>query len=165
MSCISCGRNKRTDGYSQYRMLDCPPYDSNDMLVINLNDTRKITKTEWKDNTHKILIFTEYQDDILLDSNIKERLINNNIQTFIVSVYNTEPYIDDYVLKTTTYLLPAKLNIMYNGNLKKAIVFVKDDGKTIMNEYLEDMNMNINQYINNIITYINGGGYDSSSQE
>jgi len=163
MACISCSRNRKKNGYQQTALLDCPPYDAADIFVIEKDTSYKINNTVWQEDTEKILVFAEDLTNIAYSQ--IHLLKENNIQLFFISAYNKDYIDDDYIIKLNSYLLPAKLGLIYNGVLKNAIIFLKKDGSLIQTEYFNDMQINLDLYINNIVNYINGGGDASAAKE
>ncbi len=154
MSCRTCGRSRNTDGYNQPMMLDFPPYNARDIVVIKNNEKKKLDINDWNEDAHKLLIFTENIEEI--DAGNFDNISEYNIQPYVFSVYNDEPLEHPEIIRATSYILPTRLNLLANGNLKKSIVFVKNDGSTIIQDFYETMSFDIKSFIANIKTYIGG---------
>lgn len=154
MSCTTCGRNK-VDGYKQPMILQFPPYGAKDMIVLKNKNKQKLENGHWNKDTHKLLIFTENIDEI--NAKDYDNLLEDyNIQSYAISVYNDKEIESDEIIRATSYILPARLSILHNGELKKSIVFVKNDSSIIIHDYFENMNFDIVSFIKNIKHYIGG---------
>lgn len=165
MACNTCSRNRKKNGYQQTGLLDCPPYEAADIFVIEKDTSYKINNSVWLENTKKILIFIEDTTNLQYNQSSIDLLKENNIQLFFISVYDKNYIEDDYIIKLNSYLLPAKMSLIYNGILKNVIIFVQTDGSLIQTEYFDDMLIDLDLYIKNIVDYIKGGGDASTTKE
>lgn len=165
MACNTCSRNRKKNGYQQTSLLDCPPYEAADIFVIEKDASYKINNSVWLENTKKILIFTEDTTNLQYNQSSVDLLKENSIQLFFISVYDKNYIEDDYIIKLNSYLLPAKMSLIYNGILKNVIIFVQTDGSLIQTEYFDDMLIDLDLYIKNIVDYIKGGGDASTTKE
>jgi alkyl hydroperoxide reductase subunit AhpC len=151
MGCASCGKNKRTQGYSEPNALLNPPYNANDMYILENSSVRRFSNTDWRENTHKLLLFfpeiftpvcttemgalpkwieffKEQQTDVFA--------VTTDHISGVQEWYHTEPALKDANYPViSSYILTSRLNLVHQGRAKRASVFISKDGEVITHEY------------------------------
>ena len=135
MACAACAK-KKPNSYQDFNAIQSPPFRATDIFVysINSNESRPFNQdVDW--DTSKINVLLLFPDISVVkeigDANIEgvniSYVTNQNttqIQGFLAST--TDELQRDVIL--CSYLLPSRLNLLYNGQTRNAIVYVLPDG-------------------------------------
>lgn len=135
MACASCAK-KKEHGYQDLKALETPPFRANDIHVyeVNTGETRKFVPEDYNTKVVNVLLFTPNVESIqeygVLNHEEGVNYIYVTAQPLhqIKDFYENGGHKPENTLIFSSYLLPSRLNIMVNGQSKKAIVYVMKDG-------------------------------------
>jgi alkyl hydroperoxide reductase subunit AhpC len=151
MTCASCGKNKKGNGYIQPKALDNPPFGATDMMVYDNNEVRRFQAGDWNDDRHKLILF--FPETFTPVCQTEMGNLNDWVEAFnelgvdvfgattdpIHSVkdwYESEEDLKDPNYKVlSTYILPARMGITNGGRAKRASVFVTKEGDMVIQEH------------------------------
>jgi alkyl hydroperoxide reductase subunit AhpC len=151
MSCSNCGNQPKAMGYYKPLALETPPFNAADLMVLDENrEIRKLTSDDWSKDRHKLILFFPETNTPVCTSELGA--LNDYIEAFdqygvdvftattdninqIKDWYESEETLSVTNYKTiSSYLLPTRLNIMNNGRVKRASVFIFNDGDVVIQE-------------------------------
>lgn len=141
MGCANCAK-KKVNSYQDRKAIESPPFRATDITIyyVKSGELKKFDKNDWNTNVVNVLLFIPNIESLTE--------INFLPQDGIEYTYVTSQpihQIQDYINNSDTdisaerifssYLLVSRLNLLYNGNTKKAVVYVMKDGDTVKQEY------------------------------
>lgn len=151
MACASCGRRKRAGGYSEPSAMEFQPMGAADVMVYDNSDVRKLKAEDWPEDRHKLLLF--FPETFTPVCQTEMGALNDWVKEFdklgvdvfgatadpihaVKDWYEQEEVLKDPQYKVlSSYILPTRLNIMNNGKVKRASVFITKDGDVLVQEH------------------------------
>ena len=172
MACASCGRNKKGNGYIQPESLQFYPFNSNDIQVYDGQDVRRLTKDDWAEDRHKLILFIPEANTPVCESELGN--LNQWVDEFKkldcdIFAASTDPihalkdWIDnEEMLKDpkykviSTYLLPTRLNIMNNGRAMRASVLITKDSDVVVQQHFMKVGRSLKELHRMLYAYTTG---------
>jgi hypothetical protein len=157
MGCTACAK-KKANSYQDFKALESPPYRATDILVYDIQsgEYRKFVNTDWNTKITNVLLFVPSVESI---KELEEQPPQEGIEfTYVTNqpVHQIKDYFDNtdvtlaYDRIFVSYLLPSRMNLLYNGFAKKAVAYVMTDGDTVVQQYFYNSSFNydsIHQYL------------------
>lgn len=163
MACTSCAK-KKENSYQDFKSLESPPFKATDIFVydINTNEYHRFVSEDWDTSKINVLLFVpnlaalNELEELSTTEPVNVTYVTNQpihqIQDFLQA--NESQFKASRIF--SSYLLPSRMNLMYNGFTKKAIAYIMKDGDVITQElfYANSFNYGfisglINEYISN----------------
>lgn len=152
MSCSGCGNKPKAMGYYKPLSLETPPFNASDIMVLDeQKEIRKLNTDDWKTNRHKLILFFPEthtpvcQSELGALPNWIEAFDEQNTDVFVATTdninqikdwYDSEEALSSVNYKSiSSYLLPTRLNLLNNGRVKRASVFIFTDGNIVIQEH------------------------------
>lgn len=131
--------------------MDFTPLGANDIMVYDSGSVRKLSKNDWSEDRHKLLLF--FPETFTPVCGTEMGALNNWIEEFnklgvdvfgatadpihaVKDWYETEEQLANPNYKViSSYIFPTRLNIMNNGRAKRASVFITKNGDVVVQEH------------------------------
>jgi alkyl hydroperoxide reductase subunit AhpC len=153
MACASCGKNKKSGGYQEYRLLENPPFGATDLQVYDAStgEARRFENEDWPEDKHKLVLFFPATFTPVCETEMGN--LNDWVEEFeklgvvvygatsdpvhaVKDWYENEEALQGSKYKVlSTYILPLRLNLLSEGRAKRASVFITKDGEVITQEH------------------------------
>lgn len=151
MACKTCAKHKRGGGYIVPEAMDHPPLGAADVMVYSGGEVQKLSKEDWNEDRHKLILF--FPETFTPVCTTEMGAINDWVQAFdelgvdvfgatadpihaVKDWYESEELLANPNYKVlSSYILPTRLNIMNNGRVKRASVFITKTGDVIVQEH------------------------------
>lgn len=162
MTCASCGRNKKGHGYIEPKAIEAPPMGAGDIQVLDNGFVRRFDKTkDWLDNRHKLILFFPETFTPVCETEMGS--LNQWVESFdqldcdiygatsdpihaVKDWFEQEEVLKDPKYKVfSSYILPTRFNIMNNGRVKRASVFVTKEGDVVVQEHFLKVGRSIDE--------------------
>lgn len=169
MSCASCGRKKKAQGYDLPAILETPPLGANDIQVLDDGKVRRFQADDWTDNTHKLLLFYPETFTPVCQSEMGnlnqwvDKFKELNCDVFSITAdpihavedwHKQEPDLSKPQYKAlSSYILPTRLGIMNNGKVKRASVFITNDGQVVVHEHFMKVGRSLSELHRTLYAY------------
>ena len=159
MGCVSCNKTEKNIRLNLHS-LNNPPFRASDIVVFELDSLapRFYENSDWDNTVDNVLLFV---NDISLISESGELTDNSNANIIYVTNQSAEDiksYLESagpFELNNNkifiSYLLPSRLNLINNGIIQKAIVYIMGNGEVSVNQLFHNSSFNYNlieEYIN-----------------
>lgn len=172
MPCASCGRNKKGNGYVELKLLDSPPFASDDLMVYEpqTKKVRKFDESDWPRDRHKLLLF--FPETFTPVCQTEMGNLNDWVKEFdkldcdvfgitsdpihaVKDWYETEEDLkgSKYTV-LSSYILPLRLGILNEGKVKRASVFITREGDTIIQEHFLKVGRSIKELHRQLYGYV-----------
>lgn len=127
-------------------MLNNPPYGAGDTQINGV----KINSENWKPDTTKLLLFQ--------DGEISDDFVNTicsyitqfdaiGVDVYIVTIRQVAINVTCDINTMYSYILPTRLNLINNGELKNCSMVVGKNGETVMLEMFENGTRNYEEIL------------------
>lgn len=135
MGCSSCAM-KKANRYQDFKSLEVPPFRATDIVVYNIekSESRRFVEEDWNFKITNVLLFVPSVDVI---KEIEEQHPKEGVQfTYVTNqaLHQVKDFFENGGRKPfnnrifISYLLPSRMNLLYNGFAKKAIAYIMSDG-------------------------------------
>lgn len=160
MACASCAKRK-ANSYQDFKALETPPFRATDIIVYDVDsgESRKFNNTDWNPKVTNVLLFIP---NIEVLKEVEEQPGQEGLEfTYVTNqpVHQIKDYFDNGGTKPVhsrifvSYLLPSRINLLYNGFTKKAIVYVMNDGDMAVQQLFYKSSFNYAHIINFLDDY------------
>lgn len=170
MACKSCSENsKKGNGYIKPEALHTPPFNSSDIMVLDSGDVRRFQAEDWPSYRHKLLLFFPETFTPVCGSEMGalndwiEAFDNQDVDVFGITAdpihavkdwYESEEMLQNPKYKVlSSYILPTRLGIMFNGKAKRASVFITKDKDVIVQEHFLKVGRSLEELHRQIYAY------------
>ena len=153
MACAACSKKQQNSirVLQNSGALGSPPFQSEDIFVLENGETRPFQASDWSIYTHKLLLLfpSSYTPvcgsemgalndwiDSFKEQNVDVIPVCTDPIEMIKDWYLEEEQLSNPKYKVfSSYLLPARLNLLEQGRAKRSSVFISKDGEIVKQEY------------------------------
>lgn len=171
MACASCSKSKTNSIklLSNQLSLNSPPYNADDIFVLENGETREFNAGDWTTSTHKLLLFFPSTYTPVCGSEMGalndwiDSFKEQNTEVIPVCVdpinivrdwYSEEPILANPKYKVfSSYLLTTRLGLLEQGRSKRASVFISKSGEVVTQEYPFKVGRSISELHRMIFAY------------
>ena len=176
MACTACSKKQQ----NSIRILQnsgglmAPPFQSDDIFVLDNGETRPFSADDWSIYTHKLLLLfpSSYTPvcgsemgalndwiDAFKEQNVDVIPLCTDPVGMIKDWYDEEAALANPKYKVfSSYLLPTRLQLLEQGRAKRASVFISKDGEIVKQEYPFSVGRSLEELHRMIYAY-NTGSY------
>lgn len=142
MACASCAK-KKENSYQDFKAIESPPFRATDIITYDIeNDTsNKFSESDYDIKKINVLLFVPTVDVIkeigsstLVPNGVDITYVTNQPLHQIKDYYENGGERPKQNVIFVSYLLPARANLLYNGNSRKAIAYIAPDGNFIVQQ-------------------------------
>lgn len=148
MACAACAK-KKPNSYQDMKAIESPPFRATDIVVYDIDsgESHRFVKDDYDTNKDNILLFVQSVADIkevgdvdLGDRNIT--YVTNQPIHQIQDYYNNGGEKPKNAVVFSSYLLPSRTQLIYNGTSRKAIVYIMKDGDFVVQQLFYNSSFN-----------------------
>jgi hypothetical protein len=148
MACAACAK-KKPNSYQDMKAIESPPFRATDIVVydIETNESHRFNKEDYDTSKDNILLFVQTVNDI---KEVGESGFDGTNVTYVTNqpIHQIQDYYNNGGAKPkngkifSSYLLPSRTGLIYNGTSRKAIVFVMKDGDFVVQQLFYNSSFN-----------------------
>ena len=135
MACASCAK-KKANSYQDMKAVESPPFRATDIHVYDTTtgESRRFDKSDYNTNITNVLLFVPNVEAIKEYGELKQEEGVNYTYLTAQPLHQIQDFYANGGKKPenatifSSYLLASRLNLILNGQTKKAIVYVMSDG-------------------------------------
>lgn len=149
MGCAACAK-KKENSYQDRKAVESPPFRATDIHVYNITtgESRKFDKSDYNTNLTNVLLFVPNVETIREYGELHQQEGVNYTYVTAQPIHQIKDFYDNGGAKPenttifSSYLLASRLNLILNGQTKKAIVYVMSDGDLAKQELFYQSSFN-----------------------
>jgi len=148
MACAACAK-KKPNSYQDMKAIESPPFRATDIVVydIETNESHRFNKEDYDTSKDNILLFVQTVNDI---KEVGDSGFDGTNVTYVTNqtIHQIQDYYNNGGTKPknskifSSYLLPSRTGLIYNGTSRKAIVFVMKDGDFVVQQLFYNSSFN-----------------------